>query len=523
MHRSAFLQLLWLTVCVLVVSSCTPKPPPPQETPATAQGNTLTAAFAALPMSLAPHDQPGWLKTQVLVLVYEGLTALDKHLQPLPTLATSWEISADGLVYTLHLRQGVQFHHGKALDAADVRYSFQQAAQAAQDGRVSFAFIAAIHTPDPQTVRFVLHEPYAPFLTKLTVTDCPIVPNGAPSTAQAVPPGTGPFQVASFQPGQTVVLKKFAAYWEHGLPRLDAVVMRTVEPAALRLQLLQRGEIDYALLEPLYERATAAMDTNNVVLANSAPTGTFSVILQTRRQPLANTDVRHAFAWAIDKAALTREILGEYGVPVNQPFAPDTSPWHVGIADRRRDIDRARALLARAGYARGLSLSLPVIADAALFIKTALALQKQLQPVGIRLHVEVLPEASVQDRLRQGTWDLLLRAEPSPTDPDDVYFATLHASRIDSSNLSGYSLPAMDTLLNNARRTRDARQRRELYRQVVQQLQEDVPELYLFMARWPVAWRQQVQGYDRDLLRCCLVDTLTAIANQGFKTMWLAR
>jgi peptide/nickel transport system substrate-binding protein len=459
----------------------------------------------------------------VLALIYEGLTTLDKHLQPLPALAARWDISADGLVYTIHLRRGVQFHHGKELDAADVRYSFQQAATVTtsqQEERAPFAFVAAIHTPDSHTVRFLLKQPYAPFLSKLTVLSCPIVPDGAPSTAQAVPPGTGPFEVERFQPGEAVLLKKFAAYWESGLPRLDTLILRRVEYATARLQLLQRGEVDFVMLDPRYQHTPAPEADGNIVLVNSAPTGTFSLVFHTQRQPFSNANVRRAVALALDKAALAQDVLGEYGVPVNQPFAPDTSPWYSNVPERPRDLDKARAILTEAGFPQGLTVSLPVIADAALFVKTAQALQKLLQPAGIRLQVEILPEASVQERLQQGTWDLLLRGEESSTDPDDVYFATLHSSTIDHSNISGYNAPALDTLLVTARQTLEVDKRREVYRQVLRQVHDDVPELSLFMVRWPVAWRRNVQGYAPELLRCCFQQTLTLIANQGFKTMW---
>jgi peptide/nickel transport system substrate-binding protein/glutathione transport system substrate-binding protein len=326
-----------------------------------------------------------------------------------------------------------------------------------------------------------------------------------------------------WQAGHSIVLQRFSAYWESGVPRLDTIVLRQVEYAATRLQLLQRGEVDFILLEPLSQRALVPEGVPNVVQINSAPTGTFSVILHTQRPPFTHPDVRRALAWAVDKTALAQEVLGEYGVAVNQPFAPDASPWHFDHAARKPDTAQAKALLAKAGYAEGINVSLPVMADAALFINTALALQKQLQPAGIRLQIELLPAESVQARLRQGTWDLLLRGEESQPDPDDVYFAALHSSKVGGSNVSGYTFPPLDTLLATGRRTVDLSTRRDIYRQVAKHVQEDVPELYLFMARWPVAWRSHVQGYDAELLRCCLMHTFTAIANQGFKTMWLAK
>jgi peptide/nickel transport system substrate-binding protein len=315
-------------------------------------------------------------------------------------------------------------------------------------------------------------------------------------------------------------LKKFAAYWESDLPRLEKLMLRRVEGATARWQLLQRGEVDFVLLDPRYQHAPTPAADSNIVLVNSAPTGTFSLIFHTQRQPFSNANVRRALALALNRAVLAQDVLGEYGVPVNQPFAPDTSPWYSNVPERPHDPEKARAVLAEAGFPQGLTVSLPVIADAALFVKTAQALQKLLQPAGIRLQVEILPEPSVQERLQQGTWDLLLRGEESPTDPDDVYFATLHSSRIDDSNISGYSTSTLDMLLVTARRTLEFDKRREVYRQVLRQIHDEVPELSLFMVRWPVAWRQAVQGYDPVLLRCCFQQTLTLIANQGFKTMW---
>jgi peptide/nickel transport system substrate-binding protein len=323
------------------------------------------------------------------------------------------------------------------------------------------------------------------------------------------------------QPGQAITLKRFPAYWDSHLPHLETVMLRAVTNATSRLAMLQSGEIDYALLAPLYQSAPSAAD-QDVVIVTSAPTGTFSVVFNTQRQPFADADVRRAVARAVDKAVLADQVLGSYGVPMNQPFNPHASPWYVDVADHAADLYAARALLSKAGYPTGLRITLPVIASATLFTKTAWALREQLQRVGIDLHVELSTAGSVRHRMQQNDWDVLLRGEEPYTDADDVYFEAFHSSRVGSSNISGYHTPTLDALLSTARHTMSLAERQQLYRQVVHKLQQDVPELYLFMARWPVAWRQRVQGYDGRLLQCCLLHTLTSIAHQGFKTIWLS-
>ncbi|GIX45912.1 MAG: ABC transporter substrate-binding protein [Candidatus Tectimicrobiota bacterium] len=516
MHARWLPRLACFTLLFLIAGCALWQAPPPAVKTASSR-QAFTAAFAALPASLVPHGPPSWHQAQLLPLLFSGLTTLDEHWQPQPALATHWEVTADGLVYTLHLRQGVRFHHGKPLDAADVRHSFQQAAAGPLATAMPFAVIAGIDTPDAATVRFLLKEPYAPFLAKLTAIDCPIVPGDASYPLYAVPPGTGPFQLGRFRPGEALVLHRFADYWEAGLPRLERLELLAVASAAERWRRVQAGEVDFAVLDPLTAPSSASA---GVVLEASAPTGVFALVFNTRRPPFADPEVRRAVAWAIDKAALAQQVLGAYGVPVAQPFAPEDNPWFVPLEARQRDLARARALLARAGYPQGLRVRLPVIAEAALFSKTALVLQQQLRQAGIEVHVEIVPEARVQEHVRQGTWELLLRGEASQVDPDDVYFAALHSSRLDSTNLSGYYHPELDALLSAGRRTLERRVRRDLYQQVALHVQREVPELYLFMARWPVAWRREVRGYDAALLRCCLLKSFTAIAQQGFKTMW---
>lgn len=526
MTRYVSRSLFPLLLVLLGVSGCAllPQTPPAATSPPSLRPRPFTAVFAALPTSLALHRPYGWHQAQILPLLYDGLTVLDKDLHPQPALATRWDISPDGLVYTLHLRRRVQFHHGKELEAADVRHSFTQAAATPvvmQEERMPFAVISAIETPDRHTVRFVLKEPYAPFLSKLTVMDCPIVARGPTPSSHLAPPGTGPFHVTSFQPGRSITLQKFPSYWEHGSPRMNTLILRAVASATTRLQLIHNGEADFALLDPVpLPRSFAAVNATWEVV-HSAPTGVFSVIFNTRRQPFADVKVRRAFAQMIDRSALAHHVLGEYGVPVAQPFPEATTPWHTAETNHTFDINQARTLLEQAGHRDGLRVTLLVVTGVALFDQTAVALQEQLRRAGLQLHIEAAPADAILDRVQRGDWDLLLRGEASQVDPDDVYFTAFHSSRTSTSNVSGYHNAILDSLLTAGRLTRERHERQQTYQQVVAKLHQDIPELYLFMARWPVAWHQRVRGYDADLLRCCLLRTVTAIANQGFKTIWL--
>jgi peptide/nickel transport system substrate-binding protein len=181
-------------------------------------GGRLRAAERWGPMGLDAHKNQDMIDYQNYYLMYNGLTDMGSlpQVRIYPDLAKSWEISPDGREYTFPLREGVKFHHGKELDSGDVKYSIERVMNPAARSPRGFAFrwIDSVRVMDKYQVKIKLKESFAPFLTTLTIRNCPIIPAGVDPTPTKPAPGTGPFVFKSFVPNETTEMTRFDQYWE---------------------------------------------------------------------------------------------------------------------------------------------------------------------------------------------------------------------------------------------------------------------------------------------------------------------
>ena len=220
---------------VLLAAACSGSAP--------ADPGTLVVGLEANPTNLDPRLATGAAAVRIIPLLFNSLLRLDPAGQPAPELALSWETPSP-TVYVFHLRRGVRFHDGRELTAADVRYTYDwmRDPKNHSPNQGALAVVAAIETPDPQTVRFVLKEPFASFLQNLTLGIVPAHLGDAKEFADA-PVGSGPFRWGEWRPGERLVVLAFDDSWE-GRPRLDRVVFRIVANETTRLLEARRGRID---------------------------------------------------------------------------------------------------------------------------------------------------------------------------------------------------------------------------------------------------------------------------------------
>src|SRR5262249_53672437 len=186
----------------------------------------------------------------LLQSVYEQLLRVAPNGTELePSLATSWDVSPDGLTYTFHLRQGVTFHDGSSLKASDVKYSMGRAKNdPANIWTFTMVAVQDIQTPDDATVVVKLNQPWAPFLADVAMFNCAVMPEAWASAdvkrLVTEMNGTGPFSFVEFKKGEYVQLKKNPNYWAKGRPYLDEVKVVYVVDDNARILQLQGGELD---------------------------------------------------------------------------------------------------------------------------------------------------------------------------------------------------------------------------------------------------------------------------------------
>jgi len=361
---------------------------------------TWAVHFSLAPTFFDPGETPG-LITPFLVL-YAVHDALVKPMPGKPqagSLAESWTVSPDGLVYEFVLRPGVKFHNGDPLTAEDVKFSFERYRGAAAS--LMKARVAAVEIVDPQRVRFRLKQPWADFMTFF----------GTPATGAAwivpkkylekvgdegfkrAPVGAGPYKFVSFAPGIELVLEANEQYWRKA-PSVKRLVFKSVPDETTRLAMLKRGEADvaYSIRGALAEeiRRTPGL---TLKATGGAFTEWITIVDQwDPKSPWADRRVRLAANLAINRQAINEaEYLGLAKATGSiVPSAFDFA-WHAPVYPH--DPARAKQLLAEAGYPNGFDAG--VISADFVYVSIAETVANYLQAVGIRIKVQPLERAAI--------------------------------------------------------------------------------------------------------------------------------
>ena len=456
-------------------------------------------------MGLDVHKNQDFIDYQNYCLMYSGLTEMGPfpQVEMYPMLAKSWEISKDGREYIFPLREGVKFHHGKELDSTDVKYSIERVMNPATRSPRAFAFrwIDSVQAIDKYHVKITLKEPYAPFLTTLTVHNCSIIPAGWEPTGMKPAPGTGPFVFKSIVPNETTEFTRFDQYWEYDdktgdrLPYLNNILLRKIVDATVSWSALRAGDLDYVSTPPLNIIAKAILEkpVPGIFMDYDTP-GNNWIWFNVSKPPFDNKKVRQAVAYGLDKKELVKAMYWGLGGPVNnQPFV-NRSRFYIPVKDRETDVVKARQLLAEVGYPNGFKIEF-LEYSVAYDLAGAEATIGQLKEIGIEGVMKVIDRAPYTTMMKKGDYNISFRGDSERYDWDDAYFMFLHSSEIDKNNWSRYSNKDLDELLQKGRTTLQWEDRVAIYRQVVEMVKEDLPILYISKPIVGIALRDYVKGY----------------------------
>lgn len=349
--------------------------------------------------------------------VFEGLTRIDADGNVVFGLAERWAVSEDGLTYTFHLRPNARFHDGSVLDSGDVKFSLDRARgpESVNAQKGFFAAIAAVDTPDERTVVVRLSRPDGLFLFHMGLGDAVIV---APETAAAnkqTPVGTGPFRFERWAAGDRVVLVRNDRY-DGPRPALERVTFRFVNDPAAQVASLLSGDIDAFPQFQTFEALGQFRTDPRFRVTVGTTEGEAILAINNGRKPLDDVRVRRAIAQAIDRKTLIEGAMFGYATPIGSHFAPH-HPAYVDLTGLHPyDPDRAKALLAEAGHAGGLDLTLrlppPIYARRAGELVAAM-----LGEAGIRVTIENVEWAQWLERVFRGKdYDLTIVAHTEPMD-----------------------------------------------------------------------------------------------------------
>jgi peptide/nickel transport system substrate-binding protein len=455
--------------------------------------NVLVAAVSAQPDQFDPHVTSAYPSFQVLENVYDTLVVPNEEdLTMEPSLATTWETSADDLTWTFTLRDGVTFHDGSDFDSADVVYSYNRIIDEDLANSSRFATVASVAAPDPQTVVITLKQPTPTLLALIgAFKGMAILPEGAADdldlTTEAN--GTGPFKLDSSDASRTV-LTAFDDYWG-GKPSIDGVEFRYITEPAAALTALKNGEVQWTDNVPPQQVKSLGDDTD-VELASTASVDYWYMSMNYARPPFDNPLVRRAIATAVDRAEVTEAARFDAARP-NQTAIPEDSFFYYDYAPFDPDVNKARQLMQQAGVSTPLTMGLMVTDEFPESVTAAQVIAGELEPIGITVDVEVLDFATWLDREDQGQFDAFMLSWLGNVDPADFY-EQQHITG-GSSNYQGYSNPEVDRLLTAASTEVDENARKGLYDQAAKLIVDDVSYLYLYNPDVVQAWVPGLTGY----------------------------
>src|SRR5689334_22761198 len=479
---------LWLAFALSVAASA-------------AAGQTLRIGLAEDPDILDPTLARTFVGRIVFAGLCDKLFDLDERLNIVPQLATSYQWSADNKVLTLKLRQGVTFHDGEKFDAAAVKYNIERhKTMAGSNRRGELAPVASVEVVDASTVRFNLSAPFSPLLAQLADRAGMMV---SPKATQAEgdkfgakPVCSGPFRFVERVAQDRIVLERYPNYWNKGEIHFDRIVYTPIPDATVRLANLRSGQLDF--IERVAASDVPQLKTDSrFKVAKITEIGYQGITINTGKSDLAQKNplgrdakVREAFELALDRDGIVQVAMDGEADVGNQWVAPTNAFYAKNVPVPKRDVARAKALLAEAGTPNPVvTLMTPTTADAQ---RIAQVVQAMVKEAGFDVKIQSVEFATSLDMADKGQFDAYVLAWSGRADPDGNIFSFDGCKQ--PLNYAGYCKPDVDDLLKRSRTTLDTNERRKLYADLAAIVLKDRPIIYLYHRHWLWAYTSKLDG-----------------------------
>lgn len=463
-----------------------------------AEGGTLRVSVdqaAAVLNPLRARVNPEYLLAELL---YSGLTRLDADMKPQPDLAREWQASDDLSKWTFTLREGLNFHDGSACTAADVAASFAAILNpdVASPAQRNVGPVDSVVAKDDFTVVITLTAPYADLPTALAYPDAKIVPAAIASgdlgrlSREAI--GTGPFKLISFEPESRIVVERNPDYYAPDRPRLARVEVMVYPDTTAEGSALIAGDTDLmlAVAATEFERLDSAEDVETL----RVPSGQFlNVNMDCSQPPFNDVRVRQALALTVDREAMVAFTANGFGTPGNDTPINAAYPFYAEQPQRSVDMEKAKALLAEAGYADGLDVTLVASESPPTRTPLAVALREMAAPAGFRIEVQTIAHTTYLEQVWKKASFYVGFYNMQPT--VDSVFSLLYTSDAPW-NETRWNNAEFDKLVAEAGQTNDDERRQTLYAQAQQLMHEEVPSMIPVFFDLLAARRARVEGFE---------------------------
>lgn len=482
--------------------------------------NVLTIGFYANVTSIDPATACSTEDAKITTQLYDRLvghgvktledgTLISDDEVIEPRLAESWDVSDDGKTYTFHLTEGAVFPSGAPVNAEAVIYSFDRMLTMNQCGVYAFSVgvpgnIASMEAIDDLTVQVTLEQADPLFLSGLAKGTAGIVDKTVVDEHGGViegernewmntnSAGGGPYIVERFAPGEEIVLRANETY-RGGKPYYDRVVYQIITDPANRVLLTERGDIQLAYNIPFRDQLRLAENENLEIIRQPGLKLTF-IGLNNATEPFNNPLVREALAYAVPYDDIIAQVTSGLATPMKSMVPPLMANYDPSFFEPTTDLERARQLLAEAGYPNGFNFTLDIQAGSQEFDDIAIILQAQLSQIGINMEVRKLDLAKYYEIVRGGETQAYLIARTTGVN-DPGYFLGYMLPCGSTFQYSAYCNEEVDALLQQARFEPDPDVRAELYSEIQRLHAADFADLWLYVNPDTVVLNDSVEGF----------------------------
>jgi peptide/nickel transport system substrate-binding protein len=401
----------------------------------------------------------------------------------------------DPATYLWTLRQGIKFQDGTDLNAEAVKFNLNRHIQDPKSVRnQDVKTITAIDTPDARTVKLTLSAPYAPFPNKVAgvgagalLSPAAVAKLGDNLQRDLTGAGAGAYKFKEWQRDTQVTVERNESYWKKdadgsALPYLDSFTFKIFPDENVRLTNVKTGDADILQANPP-PKDVADLKTNGDLTVLSTPdVGWQFLTLNTAKEPFNNPAIRRAFSYAIDRDQIVKTVLFNATGKVQDTPVPDTIPWAydkdaAAHPYLKRDIAKAKSELAAGGKPNGFKFTMQISNASPVIQQTAELIKDQIKEIGLDLQIQPIEFATVVSNANAGDYESSYIGWSGGTDPDDHLYSLFYTKA--GFNLSKYTNPEMDKLLDSGRTTLDQAKRGDIYKQAQKILMQDQPFIIL--------------------------------------------
>ncbi|HEY9715039.1 MAG TPA: ABC transporter substrate-binding protein [Chroococcales cyanobacterium] len=456
-------------------------------------------------------------------LVFEGLLRYDANMRIVPGVCSDYDVSDDGLTYTLKLRSGLRFSDGQPVTIGDVLASIALAQSKFSPYKGDYEAIATVENPDADTIVLHLTKPSTPLLARLVelrllpkrIID---TPDHGRDALSRHPVGVGPFVLSAWESGLELDFNRNPYYWGEK-PQYEKLVWRVIPDKTLAALALRRGELDVAQLdaatwtamngrqsrsqanvpENQSESSPGNAGSHEPIEVESFPgTRTVYVGFNTNKTPFSEELVRQAIGLSIDRSQLVKGLYGGYGVVPQSDVPAGNWAYNANVKHWTYDPELAKATLEKAGYqfrdkfwrsaktGESLAFRILTLRD---YQDVASVVADDLRRIGITAEVQIMEYATLRQRyLSKGLFETMVWSRSSGPDPE----CSLVWGSGGALNYSRFNLPEMDRLIALGKAETDRQARKKIYGKIQSILADELPWVFLVQPELLIAHQSDI-------------------------------